>query len=298
MCAPLLVVGSCFAVKLWTFPVLSQSGAQGEYAGLLCIREYHKANNQPQRTVCLIPVSAHGTNPASAVLAGMEVVTVKSDNDGNVDLTDLKEKAEKYSDRLGALMVQRVSFCAHGVLVHCEILELVASSQITYPSTFGVFEEGIKGICDLIHSHGGLVYMDGANMNAQVGLTAPGTIGADVCHLNLHKTFCIPHGGGGPGVGTICVNEKLAPYLPGNAVIPSGGEGSLVVAKKSGAVSSAPYGSAMILPIPWMYIHMLGQDGLRKATQVSVCTPYGAHLLLLPVLCDVWLWVPALCAGV
>jgi len=221
------------------------SGAQGEYAGLLCIKAYHNSKQAAHRKVCLIPVSAHGTNPASAVMAGFEVVTVKSDDHGNVDAADLKAKVEKYKDTLGAFM-------------------------ITYPSTFGVFEEGVKEIIQLIHDNGGLVYMDGANMNAQVGLTAPGAIGADVCHLNLHKTFCIPHGGGGPGVGTICVNEKLAPFLPGHSVLAGGGEGAGVSVKKGGAVSSAPYGSAMILPIPWMYIHMLGQAGLKKATQVAI----------------------------
>ncbi|KAG5190576.1 glycine dehydrogenase [Tribonema minus] len=221
------------------------SGAQGEYAGLLCIREYHIARGDSHRNICLIPVSAHGTNPASAVLSGMKVVVVKSDEAGNVDIDDLRAKADKHKDNLAALM-------------------------ITYPSTYGVFEEGIKDITSHVHKCGGLVYMDGANMNAQVALTSPGHIGADVCHLNLHKTFCIPHGGGGPGVGSIGVNAKLAPFLPGHPVIPTGGEGAGVVAKTSGAVSAAPFGSAAILPISWMYIKMLGEPGLRKATEYAI----------------------------
>jgi glycine dehydrogenase len=186
------------------------SGAQGEYAGLLCIKGYHESRGDHHRDVCLIPVSAHGTNPASAAMCGMKVVVVKSDPNGNIDLNDLKEKAEKHKDNLAALMV-------------------------TYPSTYGVFEEEIKTITDIIHSHGGQVYMDGANMNAQVAYTSPGSIGADVCHLNLHKTFCIPHGGGGPGVGSIGVAKHLAPFLPGHAVVPCSGEGDNVVVKNSGA---------------------------------------------------------------
>jgi len=221
------------------------SGAQGEYAGLLCIRQYHISRGDHHRNVCLIPVSAHGTNPASAVMCGMKVVVVKSDEHGNVDLHDLIEKAEKHSKHLAALMV-------------------------TYPSTYGVFEEEIKTITDCIHSHGGQVYMDGANMNAQVALTSPGHIGADVCHLNLHKTFCIPHGGGGPGVGTIAVAAHLAPFLPGHPIVPCGGEGHGVVSKTTGAVSAAPYGSAAILPISWMYIKMLGEKGLREATGMAI----------------------------
>mmetsp|Transcript_16153 Transcript_16153/g.54902 ORF Transcript_16153/g.54902 Transcript_16153/m.54902 type:complete len:789 (-) Transcript_16153:145-2511(-) len=221
------------------------SGAQGEYAGLLCIRNYHKARGEDHRNVCLIPVSAHGTNPASAVMAGYRVVVVKSDAMGNVDMDDLRAKAEQHSDKLGALM-------------------------ITYPSTYGVFETGVKDICSLVHGHGGLVYMDGANMNAQVGLTSPGAIGADVCHLNLHKTFCIPHGGGGPGVGSIGVNARLAPYLPGHPVVPVGGEGAGVEPKEDGAVSAAPFGSSAILPISWMYIKMLGEPGLRNATSMAI----------------------------
>ncbi len=214
------------------------SGAQGEYAGLLAIRGYHEARGDHHRTVALIPASAHGTNPASAVMAGMEVVVVKSTEDGNVDVQDLREKADKYADRLAALMV-------------------------TYPSTHGVYEETIVEICELIHQHGGRVYMDGANMNAQVGLTSPAAIGADVCHLNLHKTFCIPHGGGGPGVGPIGVVADLVPYLPGHAVVP-------VEGRASGAVSAAPWGSASILPISYAYISMMGGDGLRRATELAI----------------------------
>ncbi|CAM9892044.1 unnamed protein product [Pylaiella littoralis] len=227
------------------------SGAQGEYAGLLSIRGYHESRGDHDRNICIIPVSAHGTNPASAVLAGMKVVVVKSDEKGNIDIEDLKTKARrgqiatKNKDKLAALMV-------------------------TYPSTYGVFEEGIKEICQITHDNGGLVYMDGANMNAQVALTSPGHIGADVCHLNLHKTFCIPHGGGGPGVGTIGVVPRLAPFLPGHPVIPAGGEGEGVVPKSTGAVAAAPFGSAAILPISWMYIKMLGEPGLKKSTQLAI----------------------------
>lgn len=210
------------------------SGAQGEYAGLLCIRKYHLANNDAGRNVILIPISAHGTNPASAVMAGFKVVVTKCDEAGNIDVADLKANAEKYKDSLAGLMV-------------------------TYPSTHGVFEESIRDICEIIHSNGGLVYMDGANMNAQVGLTSPGNIGADVCHLNLHKTFAIPHGGGGPGMGPICVNEKLKPYLPGH-----------VSKNTDGAVSAAPFGSASILLISYGYIKMLGADGLKKSTEVAI----------------------------
>tara|TARA_R100001143_G_scaffold63310_1_gene69656 strand:+ start:15287 stop:18205 length:2919 start_codon:yes stop_codon:yes gene_type:complete len=215
------------------------SGAQGEYAGLLTIRGYHLANNDHKRVVTIVPSSAHGTNPASAVMAGMDVVVTKCDEKGNIDLDDLKEKAEKYSDRLAALMV-------------------------TYPSTHGVFEEDIREICEIIHTHGGLVYMDGANMNAQIGWTSPATIGADVCHLNLHKTFCIPHGGGGPGMGPIGVVEKLKPFLPGHDVIPIGGEHAMP------AVASAPWGSASILTISHAYIRMMGADGLKRATEIAI----------------------------
>jgi glycine dehydrogenase len=215
------------------------AGSQGEYAGLLVIRAYHAARGQAQRTVCLIPQSAHGTNPASAVMAGFEVVVVKTDPRGNIDLTDLEARARAAGDRLGALMV-------------------------TYPSTHGVFEDGIKEICEIVHRFGGQVYMDGANMNAQVGLCRPGDIGADVCHLNLHKTFCIPHGGGGPGMGPIGVAAHLAPYLPGHPVIPTGGEAN------AGTVSAAPWGSPSILPISWAYIRMMGPDGLTEATRIAI----------------------------
>jgi glycine dehydrogenase len=215
------------------------SGAQGEYAGLLVIRAYHLDHGNSKRDIALIPASAHGTNPASAVMAGMEVVVVRSDADGKIDVTDLKAKADQYSDRLSCLMV-------------------------TYPSTHGVFEESIKEICDVIHSHGGLVYMDGANMNAQVGLTSPAAIGADVCHLNLHKTFCIPHGGGGPGMGPICCNDKLKPYLPGHTVVKTGGD------KAIQAVSAAPWGSASILTISYAYIAMMGAEGLTNATKIAI----------------------------
>lgn len=214
------------------------SGAQGEYAGLMVIRAYHEQRGEAHRNVALIPASAHGTNPASAVMAGFQVVVVKTDERGNIDLTDLREKAEKHTDKLGALMV-------------------------TYPSTHGVFEESIKEICALIHQHGGQVYMDGANMNAQVGLTSPAAIGADVCHLNLHKTFCIPHGGGGPGVGPIGVVAHLAPFLPGHTVV-SVGE------KAISAISSAPWGSASILPISYAYIAMMGGEGLTRATENAI----------------------------
>ena len=215
------------------------AGAQGEYAGLLVIREYHKSRGDTHRNVVIIPASAHGTNPASAVMAGMKVVVSKTDEKGNIDLADLKAKAEQYKNELAALMV-------------------------TYPSTHGVFEEEITEICDLIHEHGGQVYMDGANMNAQVGLTSPRNIGADVCHLNLHKTFCIPHGGGGPGMGPIGVAKHLQQFLPGHAVVPIGGKHSIH------AVSAAPWGSASILLISWAYISMMGSDGLTNASRVAI----------------------------
>ncbi len=215
------------------------SGAQGEYAGLMVIRAYHENRNEGHRNIALIPASAHGTNPASAVMAGMEVVIVKSDEEGRIDVADLKTKAAQLKDKLSCLMV-------------------------TYPSTHGVFEESIIDICNTIHSSGGLVYMDGANMNAQVGLTSPAQIGADVCHLNLHKTFCIPHGGGGPGMGPICVNDKLKPFLPGHAVVKTGGD------KAIHAVSAAPWGSASILAIPFAYISMMGADGLTQATRLAI----------------------------
>lgn len=217
------------------------SGAQGEYAGLLTIMSYHKANNNAHRNIVLIPISAHGTNPASAVMAGMKVVVVKSRENGTIDIDDLRLKAEQYKDTLGALMV-------------------------TYPSTYGVFEEGIVEICKIVHEFGGQVYMDGANMNAQVGLTSPAIIGADVCHLNLHKTFAIPHGGGGPGMGPICVKVHLATHLPGHFSInskPSTVDGF-------SAVSAAPFGSTSILLISYAYIKMLGYDGVRKATEFAI----------------------------
>ncbi|MDB6094581.1 MAG: glycine dehydrogenase [Verrucomicrobia bacterium] len=220
------------------------AGSQGEYAGLLVIRAYHESRGEGQRNVCLIPTSAHGTNPASAAMCGYQVVAVACDANGNIDVADLNAKAEAHSKDLAALMV-------------------------TYPSTHGVFETGIKDICATIHAHGGQVYMDGANMNAQVGLTSPGFIGADVCHLNLHKTFCIPHGGGGPGMGPIGVAKHLAPYLPGHPVI---SPQSAVRNPQSaiGAVSAAPYGSASILVISWMYIRMMGPDGLTEATKIAI----------------------------
>jgi glycine dehydrogenase len=213
------------------------AGSQGEYAGLLVIHEYHQSRGEGHRNICLIPQSAHGTNPASAVMCGMKVVGIACDDHGNIDVDDLKAKAEKHSHELSALMV-------------------------TYPSTHGVFEEAIQEICAVIHSHGGQVYMDGANMNAQVGICRPGDIGADVCHLNLHKTFCIPHGGGGPGMGPIGVASHLVPFLPGHSVVRMGGD--------LGAVSAAPWGSASILVISWMYIIMMGADGLTEATKIAI----------------------------
>lgn len=215
------------------------AGSQGEYAGLLAIRGYHESRGEGHRNICLIPESAHGTNPASAVMCGMKVVAVKCDKDGNIDIADLKAKAEKHGENLGALMV-------------------------TYPSTHGVFETGIREICAIVHDNGGQVYMDGANMNAQVGLCRPGDFGADVCHLNLHKTFCIPHGGGGPGMGPIGVMSHLLPFLPGHAVVEMPGEHQV------GAVSAAPWGSASILVISWMYIAMMGATGLTRATEVAI----------------------------
>jgi glycine dehydrogenase len=215
------------------------SGAQGEFSGLMVIKAYHESRGDHNRNITLIPSSAHGTNPASAVMAGMDVIIVQCDEAGNIDIGDLRDKAEKFSDRLAALMV-------------------------TYPSTHGVFEENIKKICDIIHSYGGQVYMDGANMNAQVGLTNPVIIGADVCHLNLHKTFCIPHGGGGPGVGPICVASHLAPFLPGNPLIKTGGTTPIT------SVSSAPWGSAVILAISYGYIRMMGAGGLTQATRIAI----------------------------
>ncbi|MFY2558560.1 aminomethyl-transferring glycine dehydrogenase, partial [Corallococcus terminator] len=215
------------------------AGSQGEYAGLLVIRAYHQGRGQGHRDVCLIPSSAHGTNPASAVMAGYKVVVTRCDENGNIDLGDLRARAEEHKDKLAALMV-------------------------TYPSTHGVFEEEIKEICSIVHERGGQVYMDGANLNAQVGLTAPGLVGADVCHINLHKTFCIPHGGGGPGMGPICVASHLVKHLPGHPVIQTGGADAI------GAISAAPWGSASILLISWMYITMMGGEGLTKATKLAI----------------------------
>ncbi|MFZ5807089.1 MAG: aminomethyl-transferring glycine dehydrogenase [Verrucomicrobiota bacterium] len=212
------------------------AGSQGEYAGLLSIRQYHKNIQQTQRNICLIPSSAHGTNPASATMAGFQVVVVQCDDEGNVDLEDLKKKAEEHQKNLAACM-------------------------ITYPSTHGVFEEGIREICRIVHENGGQVYMDGANMNAMVGLCAPGELGVDVCHLNLHKTFAIPHGGGGPGMGPICVGEHLRDCLPGHPILGN---------RKSNTVSAAPWGSALVLAIPWVYIRLMGSDGLTRATQFAI----------------------------
>jgi len=220
------------------------AGSQGEYAGLLAIRGYHLANDQGHRNICLIPTSAHGTNPASAVMVGFQVVAVACDDQGNIDLSDLRTQLERHSEKIAALMV-------------------------TYPSTHGVFEESIAEICRLTHEHGGQVYMDGANLNAQLGLTSPGRIGADVCHLNLHKTFCIPHGGGGPGVGPIGVAEHLAPFLPGHALLKN----------PSGAVCSAPWGSASILTISWMYLAMMGPDIVESTRYAILNANYIAHRL-------------------
>jgi len=216
------------------------AGSQGEYAGLLCIRKYHHANGDDHRDVCLIPSSAHGTNPASAVMAGMKVVVVACDDAGNIDIDDLKAKADQHSANLAAIM-------------------------ITYPSTHGVFETSVRAVCDLVHGHGGQVYIDGANLQAMVGICKPGEFGGDVSHLNLHKTFCIPHGGGGPGVGPIGVKAHLAPYLPNHPVVDGAGPETGL-----GAISAAPWGSASILPISWSYIKLMGGDGLTKATQVAI----------------------------
>jgi glycine dehydrogenase len=225
------------------------SGAQGEYAGLLVIQKYHETRGQPRRRVCLIPASAHGTNPASAALAGWSIVPVACDAQGNIDAADLRGKAEAHKEDLAALMV-------------------------TYPSTHGVFEEAIVEVCRIVHEHGGQVYMDGANMNAQVGLCRPGDIGADVCHINLHKTFCIPHGGGGPGMGPICVAEHLIQFLPGHPVVNLGGEDPI------GAVSAAPWGSAGILVVSWMYISLMGGAGLAEAAKTAILNAnYMAHRL-------------------
>jgi glycine dehydrogenase len=214
------------------------AGSQGEYAGLLVIQAYHQAQGQGHRNICLIPSSAHGTNPASAQMVGMTVVVTKCDENGNVDMADLQAKCEQHSTNLAAVM-------------------------ITYPSTHGVFETQVKALCELVHQHGGRVYVDGANMNALVGVAAPGEFGGDVSHLNLHKTFCIPHGGGGPGVGPVCVVADLVPYLPGHAT------GGLPV-NGVGAVSAAPLGNAAVLPISWMYCRMMGAEGLKHATEAAI----------------------------
>jgi glycine dehydrogenase len=233
LCAKLCEITGYDAISLQP-----NSGAQGEYAGLLAIRAYHASRGEPQRTVCLIPASAHGTNPASAQMAGMDVVVVSCDSHGNVDLIDLQKKAEQYSSCLAAIM-------------------------ITYPSTHGVFESGISEISRIVHAYGGQVYLDGANLNAQVGLARPASYGADVGHVNLHKTFCIPHGGGGPGMGPIGVKRHLAPFLPGHPEMPRG-------PAQVGAISAAPFSSAGILPIPWAYIAMMGGNGLLAATQAAI----------------------------
>ena len=227
------------------------SGAQGEYAGLSVIRAYHHSRGDLQRDICLVPVSAHGTNPASAIMAGMKVVSVKVHASGNLDLEDLKAKAELHRDRLAAFMV-------------------------TYPSTYGVFESGVETACDIIHENGGQVYLDGANFNAMIGMTSPGKVGGDVCHLNLHKTFGIPHGGGGPGVGPICCAPHLTPFLPSHPVVPTGGKDAI------GPISAGPYGSASILSISWAYIKMLGGDGLKQASKVALLNANYAMARLAP----------------
>ena len=230
------------------------AGSQGEFAGLLAIEAYHRSRGDGHRNVCLIPSSAHGTNPASAQMVGMKVVVVGCDDNGNVDLADLERKAEEHRDDLAAIMV-------------------------TYPSTHGVFEDGIVRICEIVHAHGGQVYVDGANLNALVGIAPPGRFGADVSHLNLHKTFCIPHGGGGPGVGPVAVKAHLAPFLPGHRFMPRGHAHDATMQSQQraaepppsiGAVASAPFGSASILPIPWMYITMMGGTGLTAATESAI----------------------------
>ncbi|WP_334134059.1 aminomethyl-transferring glycine dehydrogenase [Tepidimonas sp.] len=237
----------CQATGYAAISLQPNAGSQGEYAGLLAIRAYHAARGQAQRDICLIPTSAHGTNPASAQMAGLQVVPVACDASGNVDLQDLRAKCELYSARLSCVM-------------------------ITYPSTHGVFETGVKALCDIVHAHGGKVYIDGANMNALVGTAAPGEFGGDVSHLNLHKTFCIPHGGGGPGVGPVCVVDELAPYLPGHATAHAAGAyaGGARADAPVGAVSAAPLGNAAVLPISWMYIRMMGADGLLRATETAI----------------------------
>ncbi|MBM3822582.1 MAG: aminomethyl-transferring glycine dehydrogenase [Verrucomicrobia bacterium] len=243
---------SAWLSEITGFPAISlqpNAGSQGEYAGLLAVREWHRNRGEPHRTVCLIPLSAHGTNPASAVMAGFRVVPVACDVQGNIDLLDLRAKAGQHAAQLGAIMV-------------------------TYPSTHGVFETTMRELCEIVHQHGGQVYLDGANLNAQVGLCRPADMGADVCHLNLHKTFCIPHGGGGPGMGPIGVARHLAPFLPGHTVVAPD------EMARGGAVSAAPWGSASLLPISWSYIAMMGAEGLRQATQVAILNAnYIAHRL-------------------
>jgi glycine dehydrogenase len=252
-----LRVWLCEATGYAGISLQPNAGSQGEYAGMMAIRGYHAARGEGHRNICLIPSSAHGTNPASATMVGMKVVVTACDANGNVDLADLKAKCEQHSANLAAIM-------------------------ITYPSTHGVFETSVRELCALVHSHGGRVYVDGANMNALVGLAAPGEFGGDVSHLNLHKTFCIPHGGGGPGVGPVCVVADLVPYLPGagvgahfsagppqGKVAPSGGSAAHEVASV-GAISAAPLGNASVLPISWMYCRMMGAEGLKAATEVAI----------------------------
>ncbi|CAJ2675229.1 unnamed protein product [Trifolium pratense] len=235
----------CTITGFDSFSLQPNAGASGEYAGLMVIRAYHLSRGDHHRNVCIIPVSAHGTNPASAAMCGMKIVTIGTDAKGNINIEELKKAAEKHKDNLSAFMV-------------------------TYPSTHGVYEEGIDDICKLIHDNGGQVYMDGANMNAQVGLTSPGWIGADVCHLNLHKTFCIPHGGGGPGMGPIGVKKHLAPFLPSHPVVPTGGIPAPENAQPLGSISAAPWGSALILPISYTYIAMMGSKGLTDASKIAI----------------------------
>jgi glycine dehydrogenase len=237
----------CQATGYAAISLQPNAGSQGEYAGLLAIQAYHAARGQAQRNICLIPQSAHGTNPASAQMAGLQVVAVACDAHGNVDLDDLRAKCEQYSERLSCVM-------------------------ITYPSTHGVFETGVTELCEIVHRHGGKVYIDGANMNALVGVAAPGAFGGDVSHLNLHKTFCIPHGGGGPGVGPVCVSAELAPYLPGHATAHAAGAYAGAARRDAsvGAVSAAPLGNAAVLPISWMYIRMMGAAGLQRATETAI----------------------------
>ncbi|GMN35992.1 hypothetical protein TIFTF001_005680 [Ficus carica] len=235
----------CTITGFDSFSLQPNAGAAGEYAGLMVIRAYHKARGDHHRNVCIIPVSAHGTNPASAAMCGMKIVPVGTDAKGNINIAELRKAAEANKDNLSALMV-------------------------TYPSTHGVYEEGIDEICNIIHENGGQVYMDGANMNAQVGLTSPGWIGADVCHLNLHKTFCIPHGGGGPGMGPIGVKKHLAPFLPSHPVVPTGGIPAPDQAHPLGTIAAAPWGSALILPISYTYIAMMGSKGLTDASKIAI----------------------------